>query len=266
MTQLARPDFARDPAAARHERLVPAPRAAPAPAGGPWLAKARAWQSDTSRAVPSWAVVTAALSPVVLVAGWLIADAVQPAFYSPIRQTMSALAGQTGTDRWIMTGSLLLLGSCQILTGAGLTGVRMPARLLLITTGLCSIGVAASPEPAAGPTPLHLAFAVGCEVTAAAWPAFIAQRGPARPWILSSYCCAIVTAAFAAMSGWLLIEAVTGGDYLGLAERLTSSLQGLWPLAVALALLAARHARSLELRRGTDRGVCVRRERAQGLP
>lgn len=28
----------------------------------------------------------------------------QPASYSPMQQTMSAMAGRAGTDRWIMTG------------------------------------------------------------------------------------------------------------------------------------------------------------------
>jgi hypothetical membrane protein len=267
MTQLTRPDLARDSAAQRHESLVPASRAASGPAGEqPRPADTVAWQSDASRAVPYWAAVTAAISPVVLVAGWLIADSVQPASYSPIRQTMSSLAGQTGTDQWIMTGSLLALGGCQILTGVGLTGIRLPARLLLIITGLCSIGIAASPEPAAGPTPLHLAFAVGCEVTTAVWPAFLAQRGFGRPWLLSGYSCAVVTSIFAVMSGWLLIESLGGGDDLGLAERLTSSLQGAWPLVVALALLGARRVRGQELRRDTDRPAPVRADRAQGLP
>src|SRR5690349_16592360 len=64
--------------------------------------------------VPWWALVSAGLSPVVATAGWLIADAAQPASYSPIQKTVSALAGQAGTDRWIMTEALLLVGGCQL--------------------------------------------------------------------------------------------------------------------------------------------------------
>ena len=40
---------------------------------------------------------------------------------------------------------------------------------------------------------------------------------------------------FAALLGWLFIEAKGGGD-LGLAERLTTSAQACWPFVVALAL------------------------------
>jgi hypothetical protein len=153
-----------------------------------------------------------------------------------MRQTMSVLAGQSGTDRWVMTAALLLVGSCQIATGAGLTAVRMPARVLLIATGLSTLGIAATPEPATGLTSHHLAFAVSCVVTTAVWPVLVARRAPAQPWIVSVHGCATVTVIFAALSCWLLIAAHDGGGSLGMVERLTSAVQGLFPLAVALAL------------------------------
>jgi hypothetical protein len=46
---------------------------------------------------------------------------------------------------------------------------------------------------------------------------------------------ATVTAVSIAMLGWLIIE-TQGGSVLGLAERLTSSIQITWPFVVALAL------------------------------
>jgi hypothetical protein len=168
--------------------------------------------------------------------GWLVAGALQPATYSPMRETMSVLAGHSGSDRWVMTAALLLVGSCQIATGAGLTGVGMPARILLILTGLSTLGIAASPEPAAGPTSRHLAFAVSCVVTTAVWPALIARRAPARSWILSVYGCVTVTVVFAGLACWLLVVARDGGGDLGLVERVTSAVLGLFPFVVALAL------------------------------
>ncbi len=176
------------------------------------------------------------LAPVVLVGGWLIAGALQPASYSPMRQTMSVLAGHSGSDRWVMTAALLLVGSCQIATGAGLTAVRMPARILLIVTGLSTLGIAATPEPATGPTSRHLAFAVSCVVTTAVWPVLVARRAPTHPRILSVYGCAAVTVIFAGLSCWLLIAARDGGADLGMVERLTSAVQALFPLVVVLAL------------------------------
>jgi hypothetical protein len=53
-----------------------------------------------------WAIVSSALCPVLLTAGRLIADAVQPGSSSPLRQTISVLAGHGGSRRWIMTDVL----------------------------------------------------------------------------------------------------------------------------------------------------------------
>jgi hypothetical membrane protein len=213
MTQLARPDLARSRSGRDHVR-----------AGPP---------------VPGWVIGTAVLGPTVLVVGWLIAGALQPSSYSPMRETISVLAGYTGTDRWVMTAALLLVGSFQLATGAGLTAVRLPARLLLILTGLSTLGIAATPELATGPTSRHLAFAVSCVVTTAVWPVLVARRAPAPTRILSVYGCAAATVLFAGLSTWLLIAAQAGAGDLGLVERLTSAVQASFPLVVALALRRA---------------------------
>ena len=111
----------------------------------------------------------------------------------------------------------------------------MPARILLAVAGLSSIGIAASPEPARGSTPQHLAWTSLGAVALAVWPAFVARRAPPRPLILSSYGCAVVTAVFIALLGWLVIE-TQGGSDLGLAERLFLSTETCWPFIVAIAL------------------------------
>jgi Protein of unknown function (DUF998) len=247
MTQLARPDLARNRSGRDHVRPGPASATTePLPADRTGLV-------PTAQPVPGWAVGTALLAPLVLVGGWLIAGALQPASYSPMRQTMSVLAGQSATDRWAMTAALLLVGSCQIATGAGLTAVRMPARILLILTGLSTLGIAATPEPATGPTSRHLAFAVSCVVTTAVWPVLVARRAPAQSWILSVYGCATVTVIFAGLSCWLLVAARDGGGVLGMVERLTSAIQGLFPLVVALALRRAVRDAGSQRQRGLKR-------------
>jgi hypothetical protein len=194
--------------------------------------------------VLAWAIASAGLSPVLLAGAWLIADTVQPASYSPVRQTVSVLAGQGGTDRWIMTSALLAVGGCQLVTAAGLTTVQVPARVLLIVGGLASFGIAASPEPAGGSTPQHLAWTALGAVVISVWPAFTARRA-ARPLIVSVPGAAAVTGVFAVLLGWLILETQGGAD-LGLAERLSSVIQTSWPFIVALALQrsalrAARH-------------------------
>jgi hypothetical membrane protein len=230
MTQLARPDLARNRSRREHARP------GPAPATGTASLADRCGLKRAGRPVPGWAVGTALLAPAVLVGGWLIAGALQPASYSPMRETISVLAGQSGNDRWVMTTALLLVGSCQIATGAGLTAVRAPARILLILTGLSTFGIAATPEPAGGPTTRHLAFAVSCVVTTAVWPVLVAGGGRARSWILTAYGRATVTALFVGLSCWLLFAARDGSGDLGMVERLTSAVLGLFPLVVALAL------------------------------
>jgi hypothetical membrane protein len=198
-----------------------------------------AWPVPSSPAVHPWAIISAGLAPILLTGAYLMAGILQPASYSPMRKTISAMAGQTGTDRWIMTGGIFLVAGCYLVTAAGLTGIRAPARALLIVAGLAGIGIAASPEPASGPTPQHLAWTVLGAVTTALWPAFAAPRTPPRPLILSSYGSAAVTAVSVALLGWLFIE-TRDGSVLGLAERLTSSIQTCWPFIIALTLRRTR--------------------------
>jgi hypothetical protein len=242
MTQHARPDPARTPS--RNDQVRPGP----APSGFaefPLAAAARryvrrlaspaTWPRRPRELVPWWTVVSAALSPVVVTAGWLVADAVQPAPYNPVRKTVSVMAGHAGTDRWIMTGALFLAGACQLATAAGLAGVRLRASIVLAVAGLSSIGIAASPEPVRGSTPQHVAWTALGAVAIAVWPAFVARRASPRPLLLGRYGCAVVTAVFLVLLGWLVIE-TQGGSDLGLAERLSVSTETCWPFVVAVAL------------------------------
>jgi len=222
------------PGRPRHSALIPPTRGHDPGAAGS-AGQARGASSGRSHPVPWWAVVSAGLSPVLATGGWLIAGAVQPASYSPIRETVSVMSGHAGTDRWIMTGALFLVGGCQLVTAVGLVGVGVPARILLAVAGLSSIGIALSPEPTRGSTPQHLAWTSLGAVVIAAWPAFVAQRAPPRPLILSSYGRAVVTAVSMALLGWLVIE-TQGGSDLGLAERLFLSIETCWPFIVAVPL------------------------------
>src|SRR5712672_3510460 len=189
-----------------------------------------AWPVRSRPAARPWAVVSAGLAPVLLTGAYLMAGILQPASYSPVRSTISVMAGQAGTDRWVMTGGIVL------------TGVRASARALLIVAGLAGIGIAASPEPARGATPRHLAWTMLGAVTITVWPAFAARRAAPRPLILGACGSAAVTAVFAALLGWLLAE-TRDGSVLGLAERLTTSIQTCWPFIIAVTLRRTQHPR-----------------------
>jgi hypothetical membrane protein len=188
-----------------------------------------------SRTAHQWAIISAGLAPILLTGTYLMAGLLQPASYSPVRSTISAMAGQAGTDRWVMTGGIFLTGGCYLVTAVGLTGVRTSARALLAVAGLAGLGIAASPEPARGATPRHLAWTVLGAVTIAVWPAFAARRAAPRPLILSVYGSAAVTAVFVVLLGWLLAE-TRDGSVLGLAERLTTSIETCWPFIIAVAV------------------------------
>ena len=175
------------------------------------------WLAGQDRPAPAWVLVTAGLSPVLVIGGWLAAGAMQPASYSPLRDTVSALGG------------------CYLATAAGLIGLRFPARILLAVAGLSSIGIAASPEPAVGSTPQHLAWAVLGAAAITVWPAFTVRRGPGQPLILTARGAAVATVVFLALTGWLLVE-TRDGALLGLSERVMTGVMTTWPFVVALAV------------------------------
>jgi hypothetical protein len=203
-----------------------------------WTADARPAGTESARqdmAVPRWAVASAGLVPVLLTVGWLVADAVQPSSYSPVRQTVSVMAGHAGADRWIMTGAMLLAGGCYLVTALGLSTLWLPARILLVVAGLCSIGIATSPEPATGPTAAHLAWTVLGAAAITFLPAISSWRASPGPALLSRTGSIVVFVVFAAMLGWVLAE-IWAGDALGLAERTTSSVLTTWPFVIAILL------------------------------
>ena len=93
-------------------------------------------------------------------------------------------------------------------------------------------------------------------VTIAVWPAFAARRRRAtpRPLILSGYGSAAVTAVFVVLLGWLLAE-TRDGSVLGLAERLTTSIETCWPFIIAVAV---RRRPGPELGRAANQKVLTR--------
>ena len=104
-----------------------------------------AWPVRSSPAARPWAIISAGLAPVLLTGAYLMAGILQPASYSPVRTTISVMAGQAGTDRWVMTGGIVLTGGCYLVTAAGLTGVRASARALLAVAGLAGVGIVQHP-------------------------------------------------------------------------------------------------------------------------
>lgn len=194
--------------------------------------------------VSPWALGSAILTPVALVAGWLAAGLVQRGHYDPVRQTISVLAGHAASDRWIMTVGLYLVGVGQILTSIGLSAGRHRARVLLAIGGVMGVGVALFPQPRHGSAATHLVFATLSVTLLAIWPATIGASGPARPRVLTMRGSLVVTGVFLALLAWLY-AAAHGGGALGIAERVDTAVECSWPLVVVLAIRrnSAQHAR-----------------------
>lgn len=194
------------------------------PAPGCDRNQSRYQRCGTLGGVHRWALASAVLAPVALIGGWIWAGSVQPPGYDPLRDTISALAADGATDRWIMTIGLAMLGVCHLVTAAGLADAGRVSRALLAVGGAATIGVAALPQPSAG----HVPAATLGFLALAVWPAV-----SRLPWRRSARGAA---AALVAMLVWLAFE-LHGGDLLGLSERILAGAEALCPLAFAVAVL-----------------------------
>lgn len=187
--------------------------------------------SDSTR---GWALVSATIAPIALIGGWTIDAYVQPAGYSAIHQTISALAAHGRHDRFIMTTGLLVLGLCHIATAAGLRPARRRGRLTLAVGGGATVAVAAFPQPHSGSSAAHTVSAAIAFVALGIWPALAARRDThaalGRP---ASWTASVVLIGFLV---WFRI-ALNGSD-AGLAERVLAGSQAAWPLIVVVATLA----------------------------
>lgn len=179
--------------------------------------------------IPRWAFVSAVVGPVLLVVGWTIAAARQPAGYDPIRDTISSLAARGATDRWIMTSALAGLGACYMVTAAGLRPARRTGRAVLAGGGLATVLVATFPQPVRGNSVAHTVAATVAFTTLALWPV-LAARHQARSPLLSRPPCIAATAVMVALVLWFVVE--IHGGHRGLAERAAAAVEALWPLAV----------------------------------
>jgi hypothetical membrane protein len=178
--------------------------------------------------VRPWVLVSAGVAPVALIGAWTWAASLQPSGYDAQRDTISALAARGATDRWVMTIGLAVLGTCHLVTAAGLTDAGPVARGLLALGGAATILVAALPQP----TPGHVPAATVAFVALALWPAPSGVPGPRVARLAS--------VVLVALLGWLVLE-LHGGELVGLSERAVAAAQALWPLAVAVVLLQRQH-------------------------
>jgi hypothetical membrane protein len=188
-------------------------------------------QADGTR---GWALVSATVAPIALVGGWTTAAHLQPAGYSAIHHTISALAAHGAHDRSVMTIGLLLLGLCHLVTAAGLRPAHGRGRLTLAVGGAATVAVAAFPQPHTGSSLAHTASASIAFIALATWPALAARRG--NHSLLARSASGAASVALVGLLVWFAI-ALNGSD-AGLAERILAAAQAGWPLAVVINTLA----------------------------
>ncbi len=186
------------------------------------------------RDVPWWGVVSSVTAPVLLVGGWTVAASLQPRF-DPVADTVSALAAQGATDRWVMSLTFLIVGSCYIVTALALRPAGAAGRLILIAGALAGMLVAANPEHPGDAYPVpHIISASAGFAGLVCWPAGAWRRGPGVPWGLRPAVAVAAVAVLLALLGWFGAELILGIGQVGLAERVAGAAQALWPLAVVL--------------------------------
>jgi hypothetical protein len=201
----------------------------------PWSASAESAVPDVLPRIAPWTVVVSGVMPVLLTTGWLVAGTLQPASYSPMRQTVSVLSGYGGTDRWIVTAALYTVGVAYIASAAGMRGLGAAARVGLLLAGTAAVGVAFFPEPAHGTSREHAVCTAIGALTIAVWPALAARRESvlALVGVRRSLVAIVVSIGLLV---WTAVE-TRNGNLLGLAERVSSGVQVTWPFVVALILL-----------------------------
>lgn len=207
--------------------------------GGPPVAKsAGAGQASFTSImplVPWWALLSSSGAPVALIGGWTLATAVQPPGYDSASATISSLAAYGATDRWLMTVAFAVLGLCHMVTAAGLAAVRPAGRIALVCGGVGALLVAAFPEPDGGISAMHL-IATGVGFSALLlWPCLGIYRRTAVPWVLRARPAVAVTGLVVLSSMWFLLALHAHGA-AGVAERVVTGLQSVWPLVVVAGL------------------------------
>jgi hypothetical membrane protein len=183
---------------------------------------------------PVWALASAVTAVVALVGGWLIAAALQPPGYDPVRETISALARHGARDRWVMTLGLAVLGAAHVVTAVGLRALRPTSRAVLATGGVATFVVAIFAQPDHGSSAVHITFATVAFVVLAIWPATAATRHAGAPGPVRPAPAVVATVVSLGLLAW--VGATQSSGPLGLSERLLTFDQALWPLIMVLAL------------------------------
>jgi hypothetical protein len=198
--------------------------------------KEREFYGDLMRLVPWWALISSGSAPVLLVGGWTIAALLHGPGYDPVTQTISILSADGAAGRWVMTGAVTALGACHLATAWGLRAAALAGRVALGAGGVSAMVLALSPEPTRGGSPQHGSVVGMGFALMAVWPVLAINRTGAAPWGLRPATSIGVSALLCVGAAWFLIELHTHGA-AGIAERVLTAAQNLWPFVVVASCL-----------------------------
>ncbi|WP_405683847.1 DUF998 domain-containing protein [Streptomyces sp. NBC_01387] len=186
------------------------------------------------RRAPWWVLLSSGGAPLLLVSGWTIAQLLQGPAYDPVGDTISVLASHGNRSYWLMTGMLIVLGACYMVTAHGLREATLVGRLALAGGGVSAMMLTLVPAPVRGGALGHGTVAAVGFVLLAVWPALAAGRpGRMAPWGLRFNVSVMASALMCAGALWFAIELQTG-QAPGIAERVVTFVQAVWPLVVAV--------------------------------
>lgn len=171
-----------------------------------------------------------------LVAGWAIAALLEGSAYDSATQTISVLGAYGAAGFWVMTVALLAVGVCHLLTAWGLRAATRAGRMALAGGGVSALAVVVVPAPNSGGDLRHGSVAVVGFTLLAVWPVLAAHRGRAAPWGLRPTPSLFATALMGLGAAWFLLEVRYQGA-IGVAERLVTFMQSLWPFVVVVSCL-----------------------------
>jgi hypothetical protein len=183
-----------------------------------------------------WAVISSSCAPVLLIGGSTIATVVEGPTYNPVRQTISVLAAGNTAAYWALTATLIALGVCYLATAWGLRAAKPAGRVALGAAGIAAMVLAWVPAPLTGGSLSHgTVVAVGFSLMTL-WPILASDRSGNGPWGLRPVPSLAAAALMVAGSAWFLVEIQVSGA-AGVAERVLTCAQALWPVVVVVSCL-----------------------------
>ena len=189
--------------------------------------------------IPWWAVVAAGAAPVLLVVGFSLAGALQPASYNPVHDTISSLAAQGAADPWVMTTALVGVGICYLITALGLRPARQGGRVALASGGAATLSIAVLRQPLHGYSLWHAFAVVAASTTMCTWPVLAAYRRHRAPLLRLP---PNITAAATSLSLTVWFAFEQHRAELGVAERCAAVAAALWLFPVVITTRRARAA------------------------